>query len=115
MTPRLLSAEPPSPGRTASTWLARLSPVLVVGAIWAVAVLAYAESSPSRVAIALALAFVPYGFFALGEVGRPLSLRVVLGLALVAAGLLLRLRWNLPGVLALMAAAGAGLWAADVV
>ena len=85
MTPRLLSAEPPSPGRTASTWLARLSPVLVVGAIWAVAALAYADSSPSRVAIALALTFVPYGFFGLGEVGRPLSLRAVLGLASVAA------------------------------
>jgi len=64
--------------------------------------------------------FADVGVLALGPVRMvwpdPATLNLpALGLALVAAGLLLRLRWNLPGVLALMAAAGAGLWAADVV
>jgi len=64
--------------------------------------------------------FADVGVLALGPVRMvwpdPATLNLpALGLALVAAGLLLLLRWNLPGVLALMAAAGAGLWAADVV
>ncbi len=85
MTPRPRSARPLlSCASAISRPLSQAPPILWVGVMWAVAGLAYVDSAPSRVAIAVALAFLPYALVALWGDLTPRSLRAVLGLALVA-------------------------------